>query len=156
VQKEALIMVNLNLNSIVSTLNKPKVGQIIGALASEYKLAQGLGTDFFGLINAQVQAAFKDPHLPSLESVIGELTGGVVAEVFQPAVKLAIVSWILKELNLHPQLTRYAKVGTNLGTNVAIGSALLATISHATIQHSSPRSGNIGALGNSETWKYQS
>lgn len=148
----------MSFNKILGTLQKDKVGQIIGVVAAEYKKAQSLGQDFFGLVNLQIKALFTDPHFPDINTVISELTTETsgAGKVFMPSVKLAIISWILKELNLHPQLTRYAKIGTKVGTNVAIGATALSLWAHATHQHSpgAPNSGSRGSSGNSETWRY--
>ena len=160
----------INFNSVISTLGKDKVGQIIGAALTEHKTAQALGKDFFGVINDQIQAGLTNLHMPDIEHYLRDLTEpSSISQVFMPSVKVAIISWILQELRLHPQLTRYAKIGQKLGTNAAIGAALAGLVMHATI-FSSPSARSMHTnekamynrvvrdanrpTGYSETWMY--
>ena len=143
---------NLGLGNLTKTLSKDKIGILIGYLATQAQYAQDHGNDLIFEITKNLT---RISHLPSLEGITYELRQGSPSKTVNDFLKLGIVSLILKEVNIHPMVTRWAKVGTNVGFMGLVGVGLAAGVWSA--GHSAHKSGGEGhsSGGKSETWKYQ-
>ena len=110
--------INLGLGNLTKTLSKDKIGILIGYLATEAKYAQDWGVDFLDLTIKHLTGV---RHLPSMKGIKFELTKGSPSVVLKDFVKLGLISMILKEVKIHPMVTKWARVGENVGFMGAVG-----------------------------------
>lgn len=147
----------MNLNNLTSkiTKNADKLGMLVGAYGYLQESGAGAGLNAFENAERLIQDLISQPHFPDLNNLVRDLT---VGNTFKTAVKAALIGYVLKEINLHPQLTKIGKALTNGGIGAAKGAAIVTTIAYSSTFHS-PRirdTGNGGhsSGGNSETWRY--
>ena len=125
-----------SLDNILGALENQKTGVLAGFLLNEYQLSKDWNQDFLFVIQNQVTHLLTNPHLPKLDDVLMEITGGTPSLIFKPAANAAIIGWILKELKLHPMLTKYAGKASTIGINFAIASVIQAAWLHSTVLNS--------------------
>ena len=126
----------------------------IGMLAGGYGTLKQFG-DPWDVGSKVIGALFEDPHIPDIQGVINALTKWAESKVFMPAVKAAVIGYVLKEINIHPQVNRIARALQNGGIGMAKGAAITTLVMYSGYHHSRhpPEGGSSG--GNSETWRYQ-
>ena len=151
---------NLGLGKLTQTLKKDKIGQLIGAGLTDQVVGKATEYgDLFGMIMGSIEKLGENPHFPNINEVVDALMHRTESKIFKPAIKIAVIGYLLNELKLHPTLTKWGNVGSKLGVNVAIGSALITLWNYSTVFGSatSPAvsGGGHSSGGNSETWRYQ-
>lgn len=122
--------------NLEKVLTKDLTGQLMGVYFAEKALGDDYGTDAFGMIDAQLHKAWTDPHFPNLNNVRHDLMSGSLAKVFRPAITAFLAGLVGKELNVHPLLTKVARIAEKVGANVAISTAGVAIVNRSTVEHS--------------------
>lgn len=132
---------NINVNSILSKVEKnlDTLGTIGGAYSTLSNLSDVWGQkDAFATGEYILQGLIKNPHMPNLSEVLTALRERTESKTFMPAVKAAIIGYMLKETKLHPTLTRIGRALEKGGVGIAKGSALVTLLVYSGVAASPP------------------
>ena len=126
---------DLNIDSIVGKIegNADKVGMLVGALSGLKEHAWG--QDVMAGFNTIINGLITDPQFPDLTNVLQHITyeGN---NTFKTGAAAAVIGYLLKELDLDPQLNRIGKLLSKGGWGAVLGVVGLNVLVYSGAAHS--------------------
>jgi hypothetical protein len=110
----------MDVGGIVGKLesNADKLGMVVGSASLLSQLGSG---DIFKGVQIMTSALMTNPHIPDFAALFGNLTGNASPEskLLMQGVGAAIVGYLMKEINIHPTVTRIGNFLTKAGIGLA-------------------------------------
>jgi hypothetical protein len=126
---------DLNIDSIIGKIehNADKAGMLVGALSGLKEHAWG--QDVMAGFNTIINGLITDPHIPDLTHVWQHITyeGN---NTFKTGAAAALIGYLLKELDLDPQLNRIGKLLSKGGWGAVLGVVGLNILVYSGAAHS--------------------
>lgn len=114
-QKEKI---NLKLPNLTGLLNNKTVGQAAGAYLFIDAQAKANGVTTTSAIESIITGLVSNPHLPDLNSVMAELTGGIANAQIKQFIKLWLLGYGLKQIKVG---TKYGNMAQNFSESAVKG-----------------------------------
>ena len=128
----------MDIGGILSKIegNANKLGLLAGGYAQLASYGtRGVGSDFISAAMTIGNGIVHKPHIPNLSNVLVALTGSEAPQ-FMTAIQAAVLGYILKEININPQLSRLGNALQQGGTAAAEAVAAITLLAYSGIYNS--------------------
>lgn len=123
----------MKMPNVTKLLNNKLLQQGAGAYMHLSIQSAQTGTPVMQIVENIANAAITNPHIPSFQAVLDDLTKGWAKPLMIQLVKLYGVGYLAKETKLS---TKWGNLLTNFAKNAAKGAAITSVVTQATIHGS--------------------
>ena len=129
-QKEAQTM---KLPDVTKILNNKTLQEVAGVYIQLNSQAAQSGLSTTQVAEAIFNGALTTPHIPNLQHVMNDLTGGLTSLQLKQYIKLYLVGEAAKMIGIG---AKYGNLASNFAKNAAKGAVIASLVTHATIWNS--------------------
>ena len=130
----------MKMPDVTKILNNTTLQQVAGVYIQLNSQAVQSGLSTTQVAEAIFNGALTTPHIPNLQHVLNDLTGGLTSMQLKQYIKLYLVGEGLKMVGVG---AKYGNLASNFAKNAAKGAVIASLVTHATIWNSpGPDSGS--------------
>lgn len=117
--------------------NADKLGALLGFLGGASDTAKMWGGQTaLTMLQQNITDLMKDPHIPNLSNVLGDLTGGYQRNTFMTALAAWIGGYALQEVDIDPTITKLGRALNKAGFGALLGVTAYAIVQRSGTWHS--------------------
>jgi len=120
--------------------NADKLGGLLGFFGGASDVGKAWWGDgqahTFDMLRINITDLMKDPHIPDIGHVLGDLTQGYERSTFFAALMAWIGGYVLKEVDMDPAITKLGSALSKAGFGAALGVTAYAVVKRSGTTHS--------------------